>query len=68
MLRPKATTREGFISECRAGSFDGTVALYRAAVTQAGKFDAELVEVLPKSLKFVCYTGIPRRFVSELCS
>jgi glyoxylate reductase len=57
VLRPQATTREHFIQECRVGTFDGVVALYRAAITVAGKFDAELVATLPKSLKFICYSG-----------
>ncbi|KPI37575.1 putative 2-hydroxyacid dehydrogenase UNK4.10 [Cyphellophora attinorum] len=57
VLQPQASTREEFIKECRSGRFDGVVALYRAAVTVAGKFDAEMVAALPASLRFVCYTG-----------
>jgi glyoxylate reductase len=60
VLQPKASNREEFIQECRSGRFDGIVALYRAAITVAKKFDAEMVAALPKSLRFVCYTG-------ELC-
>lgn len=57
VVRPEAETREAFIAECRSGRLDGIVALYRAAITVAGKFDAELVAALPESLKYVCYTG-----------
>ena len=57
LIRPQATTREEFIEECHSGRLDGIVALYRASVTVAGKFDEELVAALPKSLKFVCYPG-----------
>lgn len=57
VIKPKARSREDFIEECRSGTLDGIVALYRASVTVAGKFDEELVSALPQSLKFVCYTG-----------
>lgn len=61
VIRPKATTRSDFIRECQTGHLDGVVALYRAAITVAGKFDAELVGALPQSLRFVCYTGLFQR-------
>jgi glyoxylate reductase len=57
ILIPKSTTRDEFIKECKAGRFDGAVALYRGPKTVAGKIDAELVEAFPKSLRFICYAG-----------
>lgn len=60
VIQPNATTRADFIRECQSGRFDGVLALYRAAITVAGKFDAEMVNALPQSLKFVCYTGMSR--------
>jgi glyoxylate reductase len=57
ILVPKSTVRDEFIKECKAGSFDGVVAVYRGPKTVAGKFDAEMVEAFPKSLRFVCYAG-----------
>jgi glyoxylate reductase len=57
VLRPEATSREDFMRECHAGRFDGVVALYRAAVSVAGRLDGEMVAALPPSVRFVCYTG-----------
>lgn len=57
VLTPKATTREDFMKESRAGGFDGAVAMYRGPKTVAGKFDAEMVDAFPKSLRFICYAG-----------
>jgi glyoxylate reductase len=58
VLQPEGESREAFIQECKLGRFNGVVALYRAAITVAGKFDAEMVAALPASLKFICYTGM----------
>jgi glyoxylate reductase len=57
ILNPKSTTRDDFIKECKTGSFDGAIAVYRGPKTVAGKIDAEMVEAFPKSLKFICYAG-----------
>lgn len=52
-------TRDEFLSKCRSGAFDGTYALYRSNDSNkyTGNFDDELLEALPKSLKFICHNG-----------
>ncbi|OAL01098.1 hypothetical protein IQ06DRAFT_376694 [Phaeosphaeriaceae sp. SRC1lsM3a] len=51
--------REDFISKCKSGEFDNVFALYRSNDSNGitGDFNEELVEVLPKSLKFICHNG-----------
>ncbi|KAF2733780.1 glyoxylate reductase [Polyplosphaeria fusca] len=52
-------SREDFLSKCRNGDFDGVVALYRSNDSNkiTGNFNDELLDALPKSLKFVCHNG-----------
>ncbi|KAF4549544.1 2-hydroxyacid dehydrogenase-like protein 2 [Elsinoe fawcettii] len=59
LITPKATSREEFISECKSGAFDGAVAAYRTfgSFSFTGLIDSELLEVLPKSLKFLAHNG-----------
>lgn len=51
--------RDDFISRCKSGEFDGVYALYRSNDSNpiTGDFNAELLDVLPKSLKYVCHNG-----------
>jgi lactate dehydrogenase-like 2-hydroxyacid dehydrogenase len=51
--------RADFIKRCKDGEFDGVFALYRSNDSNplTGDFNEELLEVLPKSLKFVCHNG-----------
>jgi glyoxylate reductase len=51
--------RADFIKRCQDGEFDGVFALYRSNDSNplTGDFNEELLEVLPKSLKFVCHNG-----------
>ncbi|KAH8172042.1 d-isomer specific 2-hydroxyacid dehydrogenase, NAD binding domain-containing protein [Sarocladium implicatum] len=59
VIRPSSTDRESFIAECRSGLLDGTVIAYRTfeSFKLTGRFDEELVQALPKSLRFVCHNG-----------
>lgn len=59
VVTPKAKNRAEFIEECKSGKFDGVVAAYRTfgSVSITGMFDKELVEVLPKSWKFLSHNG-----------
>ncbi|MCJ1335974.1 hypothetical protein MMC09_001248 [Bachmanniomyces sp. S44760] len=59
LLEPKATNRATFIEECQSGKLDGTVAIYRTfqSVSITGRFDEELLSVLPKGVRFVCHNG-----------
>lgn len=49
------------MAECRSGVLDGVVAAYRttASISITGLIDAELVDVLPNSLKFLCHSISP---------
>jgi glyoxylate reductase len=51
--------REDFISRCKKGEFDGVYALYRSNDSNpiTGDFNAELLDALPKSLKYICHNG-----------
>jgi hypothetical protein len=59
LVAPEARSRAAFLAECREGKFEGVVATYRtfASVEITGVFDAELVQLLPESLKFICHNG-----------
>jgi hypothetical protein len=47
------------MEETKSGAFDGVKAIYRTnkSVGITGIFDVELLDVLPKSLKFICHNG-----------
>ena len=63
-MLPAAQNRADFIAECRSGAFDGVVAAYRTfdSVAITGRFDAELMPHLPRSLRFLASNGtLPRR-------
>jgi glyoxylate reductase len=51
--------RETFLKKCKDGEFDGVYALYRSNDSNpiTGDFNAELLDALPKSLKYVCHNG-----------
>jgi len=59
LIEPKAKNRSEFIEECKSGRLDGVVAAYRTFMSfdVTGPFDAELLSVLPKSLKFLSHNG-----------
>ncbi|KAB8237267.1 D-isomer specific 2-hydroxyacid dehydrogenase [Aspergillus alliaceus] len=52
-------TRENFIRNCKEGQYDDVVVIYRsnASTKYTGPFDAELLSVLPGSLKYICHNG-----------
>ncbi|KAJ9244268.1 hypothetical protein DTO169E5_1873 [Paecilomyces variotii] len=51
--------RSDFIKNCQSGQYDDVVAIYRSNASNkvTGPFDAELLSVLPKSLKYICHNG-----------
>ncbi|MCJ1407656.1 hypothetical protein MMC19_001727 [Ptychographa xylographoides] len=59
LVTPKATSRADFIKECESGELDGIVATFRtfSSVTITGRVDTELIQALPKSLKYICHNG-----------
>lgn len=60
LVETKATNRAEFLKECREGKLDGVVAAYRTffSVQTTGLFDKELVDALPKSLKYLAHCGM----------
>jgi len=52
-------SRDDFMARCKRGEFDGVYALYRSNESNAvtGDFNAELLAVLPASLKYLCHNG-----------
>lgn len=53
------TTRDQFLKDCKDGKYDGFVAIYRTFTTlgKVGRFDKELCDALPSSIKAVCHYG-----------
>ncbi|RAK72515.1 D-mandelate dehydrogenase-like dehydrogenase [Aspergillus fijiensis CBS 313.89] len=51
--------RDDFIRNCKEGQYDDVVAIYRSNTSTkfTGPFNAELLSVLPKSLKYICHNG-----------
>ena len=52
-------SRDQFISNLKSGQYKDVVGLYRSNTSTAvtGPFDAELVSLLPASLKYICHNG-----------
>ncbi|KAI0517062.1 D-isomer specific 2-hydroxyacid dehydrogenase [Xylaria bambusicola] len=59
LLEFPSGTREEFLANCRDGVYDSVVACYRSngSTRYTGRFDAELVDALPKSWKYVAHNG-----------
>ncbi|KIW06647.1 hypothetical protein, variant [Verruconis gallopava] len=59
LVEPEAKTRDEFLDECRSGKFDGVLVVYRTfnSYDITGRFDEELVPLLPDSVKFICHNG-----------
>ena len=52
-------SRDDFIHRCRTGEYNDITAIYRSNewTRITGRFDRELVQQLPDSLKFICHSG-----------
>lgn len=59
IVQPEATNRPDFIAECKSGALDGVSVAYRTfdSANVTGRIDSELLDALPKSLKFLCHNG-----------
>ncbi|KAL7921029.1 D-isomer specific 2-hydroxyacid dehydrogenase [Trichoderma austrokoningii] len=59
IVQPKATNRKDFIAECKSGALDGVSVAYRTfdSASVTGRIDSELLDAVPKSLKFLCHNG-----------
>lgn len=55
----KSTNRADFINEAKSGAFEGVVAAFRSftSATITGRFDEEILSVMPKSFKFLAQNG-----------
>lgn len=52
-------SRDDFISKCKSGEYKDLFAMYRSNDSNGitGNFDAELIDALPSTLKFICHNG-----------
>ncbi|GAM42696.1 hypothetical protein TCE0_044r16921 [Talaromyces pinophilus] len=52
-------TREQFLANCKNGEYDDVVVIYRSntSTKYTGRFDKELVSVLPRSVKYIVHNG-----------
>lgn len=59
LVETSAKNRSEFIEQCKAGKYDGIHGVFRTfpSVEITGRWDTELVEVLPKSLLFCAHNG-----------
>ncbi|GAB7363867.1 hypothetical protein MBLNU230_g4431t1 [Neophaeotheca triangularis] len=59
LITPQSDNRKDFLAECRCGALDGVVAAYRTfgSVGITGIWDEELINAVPKSLKFLAHNG-----------
>ncbi|KAF2032019.1 glyoxylate reductase [Setomelanomma holmii] len=59
IVESQAQTRNDFIEECKTGSLDGAVVIYRTfeSVETTGRFDDEVISALPGSVSFICHNG-----------
>lgn len=59
ILTPKSTNRVDFLAEAASGAFEGCVAAYRTfeSFEVTGKIDADVLDALPRSLRFICHNG-----------
>ncbi|KAG5294924.1 glyoxylate reductase [Histoplasma ohiense] len=59
LVETKATNRAEFIQECLTGKLDGVLVAYRTFESSSvtGLVDEELVNVLPKSLRYLAHCG-----------
>lgn len=60
LVTAQAKNRAEFIEECTSGRLDGVVIICDRAPSSlavTGKYDEELIQALPKTLKFICHNG-----------
>ena len=60
LVTTSATNPQEFLSECRNGSLDGVIVIYRtfSSVSITGKIDGEVVDALSKiGVKAICHNG-----------
>lgn len=70
LVEPRARSRTEFIDECRGGTLENVLIIYRTfeSVDMTGRMDKELVTALPTSVKFVCHNGASSYLLAGLAS
>jgi len=59
ILEPHARCRSEFLEECKSDGFNNASVIFRTfeSIEITGRFDEEVLEALPSSLKFICHNG-----------
>ncbi|KAL1896324.1 glyoxylate reductase [Sporothrix stenoceras] len=60
LIITKAASRTELLAECHSGALDGVVAIFDRAphsTSTTGKFDEELIDALPASVRFLAHNG-----------
>ncbi|OAK98734.1 glyoxylate reductase [Phaeosphaeriaceae sp. SRC1lsM3a] len=59
IVEPNARNRLEFLEECRSGRLDNALVIYRTfeSIEVTGRFNEEVLEALPASVKFICHNG-----------
>ncbi|KAL8808129.1 MAG: hypothetical protein Q9200_004384 [Gallowayella weberi] len=60
LITPQSTNPADFLSECRSGAFNGTIAVYRTfqSVSVTGRIEGEVVEALAAAgVRFIAHNG-----------
>ncbi|KAL8804405.1 MAG: hypothetical protein Q9182_002600 [Xanthomendoza sp. 2 TL-2023] len=60
LITPESTNPADFLSECRSGAFDGTIAVYRTfqSVSITGRIEGEVVKALAAAgVRFIAHNG-----------
>ncbi|KAI0533096.1 D-isomer specific 2-hydroxyacid dehydrogenase [Xylaria digitata] len=59
LLEFQTGTREEFLANCRNGVYDSVIGCYRSnsSTKYTGRFDAEIVDALPKSWRYIAHNG-----------
>lgn len=64
IIEPHARSRSEFLEECGSGRFNNASVIFRTfeSIDITGRFDEEVLEALPPSLKFICHNGKDWKF------
>lgn len=59
IIEPNARNRSEFIKECTSGRLDNVSVIFRTfeSIEITGRFDEEILEALPASVRFICHNG-----------
>ena len=62
LIEPQSRNRTDFLHECKSGALDNIRVIYRTfeSIEITGSFDAQLIDALPRSVRFICHNGTHR--------